>query len=289
MTFIIAEAGINHGGNIDTAHALIDAAKDAGADAVKFQVFDAKKLEPPGERRNMLKGLQLSRDQIRTLKVHADTVGIEFTATPFDIDSLHFLVELGVQRIKIASGDIGNVPLLTAAAQTTVPVVLSTGMATTDEIRNAVDHFGVRERIEQGRGLNIVLLQCTSSYPCPPKQVNLNAMLGLQRLFGGYVGYVGLSDHTEGIAVPIAAATLGATVVEKHLTLDRNQPGPDHKASIEPNQFWVMVQYIREIEQALGDGIKRPMPSEARAIEARDVREKWREQLSSETAGTPAP
>lgn len=257
---VIAEAGVNHNGDVRLAHELVDAAKAVGADAVKFQMFDPKRLDPPGERRDMLKGLVLRPADFCGMKDHADSVGVEFMATPFDVGSLMFLAELGIQRIKISSADLRNDTLLKATAG--CPVILSTGMATLEEIERAIGILRKRP----------VLLHCTSAYPAPVEDVNLRAMQGL-RPFGSAVG---LSDHTPSLVIPAAAVAMGAVVIEKHLTLDCRMEGPDHRASLEPRDFAEMVANIREVEAALGDGVKRPMPSEAAVMKVRDEREAHR-------------
>lgn len=243
MTFIIAEVGVNHNGSVDLAKHLLAVAKACGADAVKFQLFDAGKLGRPE-----IKHLELSRDNMLNLYGRCNALGIEFMCTPFDVESLEFLVPL-LKRIKISSGCIGNVPLLTAARDSGLPVILSTGMSHKADIARALDILGAA-----------TLLHCTSAYPCPLEDVNLCAMRQLFFTFNRPVGY---SDHTDGILVPLAAVAMGATVLEKHLTLSRNMEGPDHIASIEPKTFAHMVFEIRSLEKALGDGVKRPMPSEA--------------------------
>jgi N,N'-diacetyllegionaminate synthase len=264
MVMVVAEAGVNHNGSVDLAHKLVEAAEACGADAVKFQVFDAETLEPNGPRREMLKGLQFSRDVFKGLKAHCDKLGIEFMATPFDPDSAAFLVMLGVKHIKIGSADIRNDPLLLAVRGRRV--ILSTGMATLDEIERAALMVATERT---GRP---ILLHCTSAYPVPVKDVNLRAMLTLR----SYGSEVGLSDHTLSLIIPAAAVAMGATVIEKHLTLDNRADGPDHRASLEPWEFTDMVCHIREIELALGDGRKRVMPSEATVVQVRDEREAYR-------------
>lgn len=239
---IVAEAGINHDGDLDNAFLLVDEAKRAGADAVKFQMFSAKRLKRPE-----LAMYQLEADEMGQLQSYCHSLGIEFMCTPFSVDDL-VAIEPLLKRIKIASGCIRNVGLLEAARMTGKPVIVSTGMSTQEEIAQAV------------RFVAATLLHCTSAYPCPLPDVNLRAMSVLSAFFGRPVGY---SDHTKGITVPIAAAAMGATVIEKHLTLDCRAPGPDHAASIEPDDFRVMVSAIRDVEIALGDGVKRVMPSEA--------------------------
>lgn len=240
MTFIIAEAGVNHNGNFETALKLCDAAKSSMADAVKFQLFQSQILW--GDDR--VKHLELSNKQIFDLAAYCKAIGIEFMCTPFSVASAVYLKPL-VKRMKIASGCINRFDLLEAVKD--MSVILSTGMATTKEIENAV------ERLDE-----VTLLQCTSCYPCRLEDVNLRAMISLS-WFKLPIGY---SDHTSSIIVPIAAVVLGATVIEKHLTFDRNAEGPDHKSSITPREFKAMVLAIREVELALGDGVKRVMPCE---------------------------
>lgn len=250
MTFIVAEAGVNHNGSLEQAFKLADAAKAAGADAVKFQLFDAVKLG-----REELRYLQFSREQMKVVKAWCVSIGIEFMCTPFDVDSLDYLVDIGVKRLKISSGCLRNFDILYAAYQSGLPVILSTGMSSMEEVRKALGTL---------HG-HVTLLHCTSEYPCKVENVNLKAMDTL-REFGYPVGY---SDHTEGIIVAVAAAARGATVIEKHLTLDRLQDGPDHKASIEPGAFRAMVSGIRNVARAMGDGVKRLQPCELA------VREMW--------------
>ena len=252
MTFIIAEAGVNHGGNFGTALKLVDAAKSTGADAVKFQMFDSRKLW--GDDR--IKHLELSQPQMRDLAAYAKSAGIEFLCTPFGLEELEFITPLS-RRIKIASGCLTNHDLL-AAIRPNMPVILSTGMSTPEEIGAAVRILGTERPL--------ALLHCTSSYPCRLEDVNLLAMRALS-----VHGLIGYSDHTAGITTAIAAVALGARIIEKHLTLDRNADGPDHKASITPIYFSAMVDGIRAVELALGDGIKRVMPCEE------PLRKLWRE------------
>src|SRR3990167_7778880 len=251
--FVISEIGVNHDGSLDKAKRLIDAAKEAGADAVKFQFFSSHKLW--GDDR--IKHLELSLSDMILLHTHCARVGIEFMCTPFGVDEVIWLYGL-VKRWKIASGCLTRKSILEAVRDTNLPVILSTGMRTIDEILAAIailDCYGT---------CRLTLLHCTSSYPCKLEDVNLLAMESLPR---GYP--VGYSDHTTGITVAIAAAAMGATVIEKHLTFDRQAEGPDHKASIEPKDFRTMVEAIRTVEQALGDGVKRVMPSEVK------LREQW--------------
>lgn len=248
--FIIAEIGICHDGSVDKAKRLIDAAKEAGADAAKFQYFSSRKLW--GDAR--IQHLELRFSEFVLLHNYCESVGIEFMCTPFGVEEV-ILLRQYVKRWKIASGCITRMAILEAVRDTKLPVILSTGMSTVDEIGAACTVLG--------NLIDITLLHCTSAYPCPIEDVNLRAMYKL----GWKVGY---SDHTLGITVAIAAAAMGATVIEKHLTLDRTATGPDHASSIEPHDFRVMVSAIRTVEQALGDGVKRIMPSEVK------LREAWR-------------
>lgn len=269
-TLIIAEAGVNHNGDISMACALIDAAADAGADLVKFQTFSADRLVTAAARkadyqakttaadesqRDMLKRLELSAEMHEHLIAHAARRGIEFFSTAFDLESLDYLMGLGMVRIKVPSGEITNLPYLRKVGGYGKPVILSTGMANLGDIEAAL---AVLEAAGTPRD-RITVLHCSTEYPAPMAEVNLLAMPSLARAFGVRVGY---SDHTEGIEVAIAAAALGACVIEKHFTLDRSLPGPDHRASIEPHELARMVRSIRNIELALGDGVKRPSVSE---------------------------
>jgi len=267
--FIIAEAGVNHNGDYNTAVKMIDEAKKSGADAIKFQTFVAENLvsryaakaeyqkettDPNESQLSMIKRLQLSWDAFRNLKSYADKVGIKFMSTPFDHDSIDFLAELGMDIFKIPSGEITNLPYLMRIAELKHRVVLSTGMSTLPEIKAAI------EILKKYGTDDITLLHCNTAYPTPYGDVNLNAMKTLRDSFGLPVGY---SDHTKGIEVPIAAAALGAVVIEKHFTLDRNMEGPDHKASLEPDELKQMVTSIRNIEDALGSSEKGLTESEA--------------------------
>ena len=266
MVFVIAEVGVNHGGSSRTAHYLVEAAAKAGADACKFQTFDCEKLDPPGERREMLRKLQLTQSNHIALKYTAGDLGIEFMSTPFDVESLRFLVDdLGVKTLKIASGNLDNEPLLRAANMSGLRVIVSTGMATLDEVRDADLRLA---------GVSHCMLHCTSAYPTPIEDVNLRAMVTMRDNIGCEVG---LSDHTEDIVVPIAAVALGATVIEKHLTLDRRMDGPDHLCSLEPDDFAEMVRGIRTVEKALGDGVKAPRDSEDPVMQIAMERKTWRE------------
>ena len=267
--FIIAEAGVNHNGDLELARQLVRAAAEAGADAVKFQTFVADRLvishapQADYQRRNtgitesqhaMLKRLELSEKAHRELQSLCSQLGVLFLSTPFDEQCADFLSDLGMIAFKIPSGELTNTPFLTHVARKGLPVILSTGMATVEEIGRAVETV-------RGEGNdNIVLLQCVSSYPSVPADTNLRAMGTLANLFQTPVGY---SDHTDGIEIALAAAALGACVIEKHFTIDRGLPGPDHKASLEPSELAAMVAGIRKVESALGDGEKRPAASEA--------------------------
>ena len=269
--YIIAEAGVNHNGSFELACKLIDAAKKAGVDCVKFQTFksdnlvshSAKKAEyqkettGEGSQIDMLKKLELSFEEFLKLKDYCNHIGISFLSTPFDFDSIRFLDSLDMPFWKIPSGEITNYPYLVALAKTRKPVVMSTGMCDMDEIEAAI-------KVLRDHGTDeIKLLHCNTEYPTPFIDVNLRAMQTMRDAFGLEVGY---SDHTKGIEVPVAAVALGATVIEKHFTLDSNMEGPDHKASLEPDELTKMVSSIRHIEQALGTGIKAPSKSEKKNI-----------------------
>jgi N,N'-diacetyllegionaminate synthase len=267
--FVIAEAGVNHNGSLERALELVDAAAAAGADAVKFQTFRADALAAgyadkaayqtattgAGGQREMLRALELSAADHRALQARCRQLGVEFLSAPFDFESVALLGELGLQRVKIPSGELTDVPFLRRVAALGLPLILSTGMATLDEVRAALAVLTAagceRERV--------TVLHCSTEYPTPPIEVNLRAMVTLRDELGVAVGY---SDHTEGITVPIAAVALGATVIEKHLTLSRELPGPDHRSSLEPPEFAALVRALREVEAALGDGVKRPAPGE---------------------------
>ena len=263
--FIIAEAGVNHNGSLELAKKLVDAAVAAGADAVKFQTFvpeevvSAAVARAPYQKANMrgreesqlemIRRLALSEEDFRTLKDYCDRAGIVFLSTPFDCRSVDLLHALGVPLFKIPSGELTNHRFLRYVAARGKPLVVSTGMATLGEVEEAV------EVLRQAGAQEITLLHCTTAYPAPYEEVNLRAMLTLKQAFGLPVGY---SDHTLGIEVAVAAVALGACAVEKHFTLDRRMEGPDHKASLEPHELAALVGAIRNIEKALGDGIKRP-------------------------------
>jgi len=269
-TLVIAEAGVNHNGNLALAFELVEAAANAGADVVKFQTFKAEELASgnankaayqlkatggSGNQVSMLQQLELNEAAHHQLIENCKQSNIEFLSTAFDDPSIDLLNTLNLKRFKIPSGEITNLRYLRRLGGLAKPLILSTGMANLSEIEAAID---VLEKAGTNRN-QITVLHCTTEYPAPLDEVNLRAMQTIARAFGVAVGY---SDHTAGIAVPIAAVALGATVIEKHLTLDRNMEGPDHCASLELDQFKVMVQGIRAIEQALGDGIKRPTASE---------------------------
>ena len=271
MTYIIAEAGVNHNGDVEKAVQLCRAAKEAGCDAVKFQTFKAEAVVTAsaskaeyqysttgtGSQLDMIRALELPWSTFLELDKECKRLGIVFLSTAFDHVSLAKLDALEVPIHKIASGEITNLPYLRQVGRYGRPVILSTGMATLGEIEAALE---VLEQAGTQRD-RITVLHCNTEYPTPMADVNLRAMLTIRDAFGVAVGY---SDHTEGIEVPIAAAALGATVIEKHFTLDRNLPGPDHIASLEPDELKVMVAAIRNIDLALGDGIKRPSASEAK-------------------------
>jgi N,N'-diacetyllegionaminate synthase len=267
---IIAEAGVNHNGSIELAKKLIDVAVAAGADCVKFQTFKAENLvtttapkasyqiENTGNNSSqyeMLKKLELSYPEFEELKKYSLASGIEFISTPFDPESIQFLKNLGMPFFKVPSGEITNYLYLSEIAATKLPVVLSTGMATVEEIVDAVNLL----RQHGYNADNLTILHCTTEYPAPWDEVNLKAMSSLAELLQLPVGY---SDHTEGIEVSIAAVALGATIIEKHFTLDRNMEGPDHKASLEPAELKALVKGIRNIEQSMGDGKKAPTKHE---------------------------
>lgn len=268
-TFIIAEAGVNHNGDIKLAYQLIDAAREAGADAVKFQTFKTEKivtrqadmadyqkenLAVSDSQFEMIKKLELSYDEFRELQAYCKRTGILFLSTPDEEDSLDFLAdELDIPWLKIGSGEMNNYPFLRRVASKQKPIILSTGMSTLGEVETAIRI--IREASQQ----ELVVLHCTTNYPCPMNEVNLRAMLTLKEAFKVRVGY---SDHTLGIEVPVAAVVLGAEVIEKHFTLNKEMDGPDHKASMDPDELSAMVRAIRNIESAMGDGIKRPNPSE---------------------------
>jgi N,N'-diacetyllegionaminate synthase len=275
-TLIIAEAGVNHNGSIKTAEQLIETAAEAGADLVKFQTFSADRLvtgsaskadyqlettSTSDSQHEMIHKLELSREMHEELIAHCKKCGVGFFSTGFDPQSVDLLAELGLDRFKIPSGEITNLPYLRHIGQYGKPVILSTGMARLGEIEAALE---VLEASGTPRE-QVTVLHCNTEYPTPMADVNLKAMLAIRDALGVQVGY---SDHTLGIEVPIAAVAMGATVIEKHFTLDRSLPGPDHRASLEPDELKAMVRAIRNIELALsGDGLKRPSPSESKNLE----------------------
>lgn len=270
-TLIIAEAGVNHNGSLDIAKQLVDAAVDAGVDIIKFQTFKADKLVSKDAKKaeyqkqnigdgddsqyQMLKKLELSESDHQELVAYCHQKGIRFWSTAFDIESIDFLHSLELGLWKIPSGEITNYPFIKKIALLHEPVIMSTGMCDEDDIRNALDVL-LKNGLTKDQ---ITILHCNTQYPTPMKDVNLKAMLTIKHDFETAVGY---SDHTRGIEVPIAAVALGAEVIEKHFTLDRNMAGPDHKASLEPQELKAMVQAIRNIESALGTGIKQVSESE---------------------------
>jgi N-acetylneuraminate synthase/N,N'-diacetyllegionaminate synthase len=265
--YVIAEAGVNHDGDPDAALALVDAAAAAGADAVKFQTFRTEALVvrgtpkaryqvettgPAGGMDDLVARLELSAEVHRRLAARARERDLDFLSTPFDEESLRLLVDVGVPAVKVASGEATNLPFLRAVARTGLPVLLSTGMCDVEEVRAALGALA--------DAAGTVLLHCVSAYPAPLSELNLRAIGALRDAFGVPVGW---SDHTQGLEAPLAAVALGACVVERHLTLDRSRPGPDHRASSEPDDFRRMVEGIRRVESALGDGVKRPAACEA--------------------------
>jgi len=303
QVLIIAEAGVNHNGSVEMAQRLVKAAAAAGADAIKFQSFHAEQLVSAAARKadyqmaatgsdesqlEMLRRLELDEAAHELIAATARDVGIEFLSTPFDTASVELLLRLGVARLKVASGELTNAPLLLRAARSHKPILLSTGMSTLEEIRDALGvlAFGYSDagaptnvgfqrayqsEVGQARlGENVTLLHCTTEYPAPFEHANLRAMDTLRAEFGLPVG---LSDHTEGIAVSVAAAARGAAVIEKHLTLDRALPGPDQLASIEPHEFAALVRSIRQVEQALGSPTKSATTAEEknRAVARRSL------------------
>ena len=268
--FIIAEAGVNHNGDLGLALKLCDVAKTAGVDAVKFQTFKTeniltknvpmasyqkKNLQSNINQFDMIKSLELSFGDFVKIKKHCGKLGIEFMSTPDDDESLDFLVKLGLKKIKIGSGDVNNISFLRKVGAKKLDVIMSTGMSTVSDIGKAY-----KTLISSG-ARSVSILHCTTNYPCPMEEVNLKVLLDLQRKFKTKIGY---SDHTTGIEVAISAVALGATIIEKHFTLDKNMVGPDHKASLDVDELRQMVYQIRNIEKALGNGIKRITKSEIR-------------------------
>ena len=270
--FIIAEAGVNHNGSLELAKALVDKAAEAGADAVKFQTFITESIVCKGTDKaeyqknttdtnetqyDMLKRLELTPYMYAEVMNYCKIKGISFLSTPFDLDSIDYLNEIGIPIMKIPSGEITNYPYLKKIGQTKKNVILSTGMSRLEEVEVAI------KVLRENGSNNITVLQCNTDYPTPYSDVNLNAMLTMKEKLNVPIGY---SDHTMGIEIPIAAVAMGATVIEKHFTLDRNMEGPHHKASLEPEELRAMVQAIRNVELALGEGVKTPSKSEEKNI-----------------------
>ncbi|MCD4762964.1 MAG: N-acetylneuraminate synthase [Desulfobacterales bacterium] len=270
-TYIIAEAGVNHNGSLKLAQKMIDVAVDAGADAVKFQTFKAEKVvsryAPKAEYQKkttgadefqleMVKKLELDEVAHKELLACCRSRNIQFLSTPFDLESIDLLNKLGLEIFKIPSGEITNLPYLRKIGALKKEIILSTGMSDLGEIENALNVLtGTGTKLK-----DITILHCNTEYPTPMQDVNLKAMQTIKSAFPGV--HVGYSDHTEGIEVPIAAVAMGAAIIEKHFTLDKNMEGPDHKASLEPDELTAMVKAIRNIETALGTGIKKPLSSE---------------------------
>ena len=286
--FIIAEAGVNHNGKLELAYKLVDAAVEAGADAVKFQTFKPEKVvsrfaakaeyqkETTGlaeSQLDMIKKLDLGYEAFVELKKYCDKKGIVFLSSPFDLESIDFLDQLGLDIFKVPSGEITNLPYLRKLGSLNKQVIMSSGMADLKEVKEAVDVLISNGTDREG----ITVLHCNTEYPTPFDDVNLKAMLTIRDELSVKVGY---SDHTLGIEVPVAAVALGAEVIEKHFTLDKNMEGPDHRASLEPDELKSMVSAIRNIEKAMDNGIKRPSPSEMKnkpivrksIVAARDIR-----------------
>lgn len=265
---VIAEAGVNHNGSLDMALRLVDAASEAGADIVKFQTFKSEKVVTArapkaeyqvqntgdgGSQLEMIKKLELPDEAFRTIQAHCRDRGILFLSTPFDDGSADLLEEMGVAALKVPSGEITNYPFLTHVAGKQKPLIVSTGMSNLEEVAAAI------EVVYATGNKELILLHCVSNYPAAPASVNLRAMKTLEERFDLPTGY---SDHTEGIAIPLAAAALGACVIEKHFTLNRSLPGPDHRASLEPAELAAMVRGIRDVQSALGNGEKVPVAEE---------------------------
>ena len=272
--FIIAEAGVNHNGSIDKALEMIQVAKDAGADAVKFQTavpelvltrdaakadYQMQTTEGNETQLEMVKKIHLPLDAYEKLKTECEKLKIEFMSAAFDEVSIEMLKQLGLKRLKIPSGEITNLPYMLKMAHIGKPIVMSTGMATLEEVRLALNIL----LVAGARKDQITILHCNTEYPTPMEDVNLKAMLTIRNELGVATGY---SDHTLGIEIPIAAVAMGASIIEKHFTLDRSLPGPDHNASLEPEELKDMVTAIRNIEKAMGDGVKIPSPSESKNI-----------------------
>ncbi len=276
--FVIAEAGVNHNGDVERALKMVEAASEAGADCIKFQAFDSEGLVArgtkaadyqvrntgEGDQLELLRSLALSDADFKAIAERCDRCGIEFLATAFDVDMVETLIDLGMKRIKVASGELTNDPALRKFASLGLPIVVSTGMANDAEVHTAI---GV---LREAGARDITVLQCTSIYPAPPEMANLNAMVAMGARFGVPFGY---SDHTLGDEVALAAVALGACVVEKHITLDRNLPGPDHVASLEPMEFGEMVARIRRVSSSLG--VREKKPGDEERATAALVRRSW--------------
>lgn len=275
-TFVIAEAGVNHNGSESFALELVEVAARCGADAVKFQTFTAEKLVSPGAKKasyqeratgqgdqyTMLRNLELSDDLHHKIALRCNELGIEFMSTPFDEHAVDFLLSLGMKRIKVPSGEITNFPFLRFLAGKDIPLIVSTGMASLSEVQEAISIINdERERLGFNSNLRemLCILHCTSNYPAVDGDVNLRAMQTLAKETGLPVGY---SDHTLGLAISTAAVAMGAAVIEKHFTLDKSLSGPDHQASLDPQELMALVFNIRSVEEALGDGVKKPVDSE---------------------------
>lgn len=274
--YIIAEAGVNHNGSEELALQLIKIAADAGADAVKFQTFKANKLVLKGaatasyqkkntgnsDQYNMLESLELPKSSFRKLFDYCRKLDIEFLSTPFDMDSAQFLINMGMKKIKIPSGEITNLPFIKSLAKFNVPIILSTGMSNIEEVQDAINTIKIsrdEENFIEPLFKMVSILHCTSNYPASDEAVNLNAILTLKKEFNLPIGY---SDHTEGIIVSVAAVAIGATIIEKHFTIDQNLPGPDHRSSIDGNALKTLIADARRISRCLGDGQKIPAKSE---------------------------
>jgi len=276
--FVIAEAGVNHNGRLSTALQLVSVARQAKADAIKFQTFRADALASDEARTvdyqssstghasqsAMLRELELDHSEFAEISKACEREGIEFMSTAFDSESLEMLLKLGIRRIKVPSGEVTNWDLLEATGSTGLPVILSTGMCTLEEVEEAIS-------VLAGSGVDVkdperfCVLHCTSAYPTLPRDANLRAISTMKRDLGVRVGY---SDHTEGTGLSVGAVALGASVIEKHFTISRSMPGPDHAASLEPDELSRFVLGVRDAAEALGDGVKRPMPSESEARQA---------------------
>ena len=285
--YIVAEAGVNHNGSDELAIKLVKVAAEAGADAVKFQTFKAESLVSQvartaeyqklqtgeGSQFSMLKKLEISEELHIKLIDQCKQSGIEFLSTPFDVESAKFLLDLGMKKIKVPSGELTNIPFIKELANYDMPMIVSTGMSTLAEVKDAVEAIqNIREIKQFKRPLSemLTILHCTSNYPAKYKDINLRAMQTIENEFNTPVGY---SDHTEGVFVSVSAVAMGATLIEKHFTLDKDMLGPDHKASLNPEEFKEMVRQIRGVEQCLGSGIKAPMENELpiRALVRRSV------------------